>query len=383
MAGTKDPKLLRNIKDRSPEWVLDGYVPKGCVSMVASSMNMGKTHVGVWMAKEASTGSPMALDKPQTVWFNSQEDSPEMVLRPRMMVAGADPDRVVLTSEPWQFPRDLNVVRASLEARQVDMLIIDSVQTHIPGFTSTLPAVEAMEGLASMAMELNVAVVMIHHFTKSGSSSVRTSIGGAGAIQNLSRGSIFVVGPKPGDALDFMRSRGSDEPKNDEPDEYVIAAVRCGVAKNPESLLFTLNVDHYEGTKRDEAYLSLVEPVQYTADQVFKAIKKQTGGKAGDTSREQHAFAWLLEVLNVNGPMPVNRLIEEAKAVGITKRTLERARSDAKAAGMVEVIRPEDLLGFLGDEAYDALDPKVRSGWWLTSVQDIGDPPVEEWAKEV
>jgi len=382
MLNKDDPRLLRNTKDRAPEWVLDGYIPKRFVSMIASPMNMGKTHVGVWMAKEASTGSPLALDKPQNVWFNTHEDDREMVLRPRMMVAGANPDRVLVTSESWQFPADIETVRAELKACTVDMLILDTAQTHIPSHTATGPATEAMLGLLELAQELNIAIVVVHHFVKGG------DIGGASVLQSLCRGGIFIIGPKPTSRSDVIRqleAADSDDPNvraEAEVDQYVLACKRMGMGPPSDSLLFNLATKPYAETKRNEAWLELVEPVPFTYDQVLKSIKVHQSGKAGDMTRERLALAWLLEVLTSRGAMPVNALIEEAKAVGIAKRTLERARADAKGEGLIEVIRPEDLSDDIGEDAYESLSKEERRGWWLRKVEDLGEPPVEEWSKE-
>lgn len=383
--SNNDPKLLRNVKDRSPEWVLDGLVAKRCISMVASPMNMGKTHVGVWMAKEASMGSPLAMDEPQAVWFNTLEDDPEMVLRPRMMVAGAHPDRVTLTSEQWQFPRDLQLVRAELEKRPVGLLILDSVQTHLPGFANTRPAEEAMQGLTALSMDLNLAIVLIHHFTKATASSARTSIGGAAVIQNLARGGIFIVGPKPttvDDLAKHLTTASSDDAgvrEEEEPEEYVLACVRCGIGRTPDSLLFQLVTQYYEGTGREEAHLSLMGSVGLSAEEIFNAIKDVTRSKSA--TKATKAIAWLFDTLMVNGPTPVKTVEAEAKAVGIAKRTLERARAEATSSGLIEVIRPEQINELVGDEAYKRLNDERRRGFWL-AVAEVGEPPIEEWMEK-
>jgi hypothetical protein len=326
------------------------------------------------------------MDKPQAVWFNTQEDDHQMVLRPRLMVAGADPDKVTLTSEPWQFPRDLDAVREELQARSVDLLVLDSVQTHIPNFTATGPAAEAMQGLMGLVHELDLAVVLIHHFTKGGASSLRTSIGGAGVLQNLARGAIFIVGPKPLTTTDLAKQVSGVVDCHADGDtagqEYVLAPVRCGIGSLPESLLFELQTKFYEGTLRDEAYFALTEPTSISADEVLRAIKASTGGKAGGSTKEQQALVWLLEVLAAQGLRPVVRLEEEARAVGITKRTLERARREAKSEGLIEVVRPEELSEVVGREEFEKLGDAERRAFWLMRIEDVGEPPVDEWAKE-
>jgi len=48
-------------------------------------------------------------------------------------------------------------------------------------------------------------------------------------------------------------------------------------------------------------------------------------------TREAVALVWLLEVLTADGLRPVGKLVEEARAVGIAERMLERARSEARS----------------------------------------------------
>src|SRR3954462_14418356 len=131
--------LARDITPEPVSWVMEGYIARRIVTMIASPRSSGKSLVGTWLGAEVSTGGPLASGRQGRVWINSLEDHLASVVRPRLEVAGADLSRVVLTAEPWRFPQDLGALRARLTAPPADLVILDSLQQHVPRFQAYEP----------------------------------------------------------------------------------------------------------------------------------------------------------------------------------------------------------------------------------------------------
>jgi hypothetical protein len=87
------------------------------------------------------------------------------------------------------------------------------------------------------------------------------------------------------------------------------------------------------------------------------------------------ATTWLLAYL-LDGPRPTRAMVAEAKAEGISARTLERARARLRCSP----IHPAHLREQLGEQAYAALGEQERNGWWLP-LPELPDAPPEEWTK--
>jgi hypothetical protein len=370
---------------------------------VAAPRSAGKSLFGVWIAKESSLGTPLASGNPLRVWLNSQEDHLASVLRPRLEVAGADLDRVTLTSEPWRLPGALETIRAQLVERSTDLLILDSLAQHIPRYQGHEGASVAMRGLVDVAEQLGLAVVLLGNTVKGGRASVEAAIGGAGVVQNLAK-AIFILGPDPASIdeapLDTVFRGISGAPCRDcgqsgehrdgscgtnaggadrqAPARLVVACERFGVGPLPSSLLFEMRTTFYEPTGREEPFLQLLGESDHTASQVFDAQHKSSQVARGeDHTRTAEVALWLRETLVKSGPTPTERVIAAAKRTGTypSRNTFDRAR---KLAG-VEAIRPSELQAILGIERHKSLDEAERRSFWI-HVPDVGEPPVDAWA---
>lgn len=72
--------------------------------------------------------------KRSVIWIGS-EDSAAIDIKPRIVAAGGDPDRVTVVKEGWiQLPRDIDEIsRKITETGDVGLLVIDPVGNHIAG----------------------------------------------------------------------------------------------------------------------------------------------------------------------------------------------------------------------------------------------------------
>jgi hypothetical protein len=338
-------------------WVLAEFIPRRVVTLVAGPRNVGKSLVAIWLAAEVNRAGGRA-------WINTLEDDLSSVMRPRCEVAGAM-DRTRLSDVPYRLPSDLDSLRAELIRHQQDgapddLIVLDSLQRHVPKYVSTEHASEALEGLKDIAEEFHIGMVVVSHFTKHHGSTVEQAIGGAGAIQNLAK-AIYVVGPQPITHEDRVaRLLGEEAPST-----RVVACERLGIAPIPDSLLFELDARRYEPTDRAEPLLEYAGPVTVSAFEVLQALRKDAAGPDADESKQTQAAVWIVHTLSSQSPMPTRRLEALARQDGMffSANTFERARKLAD----VEAIHPSRLREVLGESTYSALPEQERRVHWVAS----------------
>jgi hypothetical protein len=357
--------LAKDIEARPREWLADGYLPRGRVTLITGSRGIGKGLLTCWLSAQVTNG-----EHPVSVWINSlAEDDLAEDLRPRLEVAGADLSRVRLTDTEYSLPDDLERLKTDMREFGADISFLDSLQTHLR--TMSVDAENrTLSGLREMAKELGVAIVVLHHLLKSitTKTSVTQAIGGSGAVQNRSK-VIYVVGNQPGEDAGSIELRelrakltGGDE-ETDHREKLVLACER-GWAGPIASISFAKTTKLFPATGADEMYLESLGEVGCSAQQVLAATAEHSKRSSGDDSMVQSVARWILETLAAqpNHMLPTIGLIEMAKAQDMYVRsTFDRARSRVGVAS----ISPAALPLYLSDGDYAALSDEQRSIWWV------------------
>jgi hypothetical protein len=100
--------------------------------LVAGRKGMGK---GTLLSDIASRVTRGELgEKRNVVWIGS-EDSEAIDIKPRILAAAGDPERVLVVKRGWvQLPRDIDEIgKAINDMRDVGMLVVDPLGNHIRG----------------------------------------------------------------------------------------------------------------------------------------------------------------------------------------------------------------------------------------------------------
>jgi hypothetical protein len=371
---------IASLEPRAPQWLWQGYLLRGGVNLIVGAKGIGKTSLVCWLTARASLGDPAFGGRPLRVFIDSQEDDAEVVLRPRIEAAGADMSLIETRTpgrSPWKFPRDLEALidyleRCERRSRPVDLLILDSLAAYVSRFTAAEAAGETLETLTLVCQRFRCAALFVHHFNKYGR-TLEAAIGGAGAISRVAR-TVFVFGQEPPDLVGALKRRlagPEPDPDVDSDQARVLACHKLNVARKPPSLRFAstvVSIPAVESVHR----LELVGETNASAEAVFERVRRPAGDESAETEIET-ASDWLLAYL-ADGPRPTRRLVSDAKADGISTRTLERARARLKC----QAIHPGQLRKQLGEKAYTALNEQERKGWWLR-LPELPDTPPQEW----
>jgi len=358
--------LAKDIDPRPREWLGEGLLPRGRVTLITGPRGIGKGLVTCWLTARVTNH-----ERPVNVWINSlAEDDLAEDLRPRLEVAGADLDRVRLTDREYSLPEDLERLSTGMLEIGAEIVVFDSLQTHLR--TLSVDAENGtLSGLREMAKEQGVAVVVVHHLLKSitAATSVAQAIAGSGAIQNRSK-VIYIVGNQPGEDAGSIQLRdlraklmGGDD-DGDQREKLVLACERGWAGLSPSvSLAKTLTT--YAPTGGQEMYLESLGQVGYTAQQVLSATAENAKRSAGgDDSLVQSVARWILETLAAqpNHMLPTKALIEMAKKQDqYVRSTFDRARGRAG----VTAVSPKMLPAYMSAEEYGALSDDERSIHWV------------------
>lgn len=209
---------VADIVPRPIRWLWKHYVPLGAVTVLQGDPGLGKSSILADLAARVTRGAraplsevPMAAG---AVLMLTSEDSHAAVLRPRLEAAGADAARVLVMTEVLSTcdgrPRHvalsehLGAIEAACAEHDVRLLIVDPVMSFIGGGIdaySDYGVRQVLDGLAPLAQRLDLAVVLVRHFTKSRNGTAMHHGSGSIAFSGLARSVLEVDETKTGRVL--------------------------------------------------------------------------------------------------------------------------------------------------------------------------------------
>ncbi|MFH5806324.1 AAA family ATPase, partial [Alienimonas sp. DA493] len=195
--------VVRTLADVTPafvEWLWEGRISLGKITLIAGLPGLGKTYVTVDLAARTSVGRPWpdgrgAPPRGDVVILNAEDDAGDTI-RPRLDAAGGDPSRVhVLEAvrgpdgkeRGFDLAADLDRLRTMLrKLPDPKLVIVDPVNAYL-GRADSHKESEVrgvLAPLGRLAAEFGVAVVLVSHLNKGS---------GAGAMGRVT-GSLAFVG---------------------------------------------------------------------------------------------------------------------------------------------------------------------------------------------
>ena len=308
------PRLVR-MRDIQPErvvWLWEGYIPAGKMTLVDGDPGDGKSTMSLDLAARLSTGTPMpdgAIPAVGNVLVLSAEDGIADTIRPRLDAAGADPARIAVFDEvveegvarPVELPRDVAHLALLIRQHRVRLVVIDPLMAFLGGVDShnDQSVRRALHPLSKLADESGAAILVVRHLNK-GSGKAMYRGGGSIGISGAAR-AVHLVAPDP-----------------DDESRRLLACVKSNLAMKPPTIAYRLVSDELHGVAR----VRWEGTTGHTADQLV-----QQADDEGHPRNE--AVEFLRDVLSFE-PTPAKDVIREAKGVGISERTLHRAKQQLR-----------------------------------------------------
>lgn len=185
ITGT-DIEYYSDVIEEDVEWLWYPFIPYGKITLLQGDPGDGKSTFMLHIAAAITRGGQLPDGSQsigiQNVIYQCSEDSNSDTIKPRLLQAGADCDRVAYINEE-NDPLTIGDPRIedAIVSTNARLLIIDPIQAYIPhdcDMTNASSMRALMKKLASVAERHRCAVVLIGHMTKaSGGKNLYRSFG--------------------------------------------------------------------------------------------------------------------------------------------------------------------------------------------------------------
>jgi hypothetical protein len=284
--------------------------------MLDGDPSHGKSLITLDIAARVSRGGVMPLCKapesdPIGVLIIAAEDAVEQVIKPRCVTAGCD-EQLVRVSEtirigkderPIRFPDDFDLLKREIIDFKIGFVIVDPLL----GFLSQAVDSHKDQSIRDVLHQLKLvadttgaAVVGLRHLSKSG-------VGGNALYRGL--GSIGITAA--------ARSALVVDSHPTEEGVRVLATTKCNIVRMPRSITYRIN------EMAGQPVIKWGEECDITAADL--GVRAQNGGNRA----QAEAMEFLSDLLK-NGRRSVSEVKKLAINLGITDRTLERAKKALK-----------------------------------------------------
>ena len=284
------------------EWLWKPYLPFGKLSVLQGNPGEGKTYFAMHLAAACTNGKllpNMERMEPFNVIYQTAEDGLGDTVKPRLMEADADLERVLVIDDrdtPLTLA-DERIARAIRE-NNARLVIIDPVQAFLGADVDMNRANEVrpiFRSLGDIAQATGCAIVLIGHLNKA--AGTQSTYRGLGSI----------------DITAAVRSLLFIGKLKDSPTTRVLIHEKSSLAPPGQSLAFSLG---------DEKGFEWIGAYDITADELLAGTDT-----AKTESKTAQAQMLILELLADGKRMPSAELEKAVNERGISSRTMRTAKS--------------------------------------------------------
>ena len=292
---------MSEIQSQEVSWLWYPFIPYGKLTIIQGDPGDGKTtlvlNIAAWLSKGEGLDNEMKLSEPVNVIYQSAEDGLADTVKPRLELAGADCERILVIDEK---EKSLSMVDERLEKAIVRtkarMLILDPIQAYLGGGMDMNRANEARDmtkKLGALAEKYQCAIVLIGHMNKAAGN--KAAYRGMGSIDFFAVArSVLLVGRVEG-----------------EPNIRAVVQIKNNLAAFGHPKAFALSENGFQW----------LGDYEITADEVL-------GGIAPKANKMEQAKRLLRELALTTDAIQSNEIFDMADEKGISKRTLENAKRE-------------------------------------------------------
>ena len=295
------------------EWLWKPYLPFGKLSVLQGNPGEGKTYFAMHLAAACTNGKllpNMERMKPFNVIYQTAEDGLGDTVKPRLIEAGADLDRVlVIDDSDVQLTLSDERIEKAIVENNARLVIIDPIQAYLGADVDMNRANEVRPifmRLGQVAQRTGCAILLIGHLNK------------AAGMQSLQRGLGSI------DIAAAVRSVMFIGKLKHDPTMRILTHEKSSLAPPGVSLAFSLG---------DEGGFRWVGEYDITADEMLSGIEPQRETK---TQQAKDLICTLLaggkQVLSED----IDKAALERGIPGRTVRDAKRELGDALKSKIVE-----------------------------------------------
>ena len=169
--------LMSEVTAEPVEWLWSGYIPLGETTILEGHPGTNKSSLTADLAARLTRGTAMPCTLPQRgrkrkggALFLIAEDSISKTFCGRLNAAGADLTKIGVL-ESVVIPKDLLQIEKAIVGIDARLVVVDTINDFLNCNVLGNQAIrQAIRPLRELAERLNVAVLAIRHFVKSGTS---------------------------------------------------------------------------------------------------------------------------------------------------------------------------------------------------------------------
>lgn len=296
-------KMIRmsEVQSQEIEWLWYPFIPYGKLTIIQGDPGDGKTTMVLNLAAKLSKGEAldenMKVTEPVNVIYQTAEDGLADTVKPRLELAGADCERIIVIDES---DKSLSMVDERLEQAIVRtgarLLILDPIQAYLGGGMDMNRANEARDmtkKLGALAEKTKCAIILIGHMNKA--SGNKAAYWGMGSIDFFAVArSVLLVGRVEGES-----------------NTRAVVQIKNNLAAFGHPKAFALSEDGFKW----------LGDYEITVDEVL-------GGITPKANKMEQAKQMLRELAETQSAVLSNEIFDRANELGISKRTLENAKKE-------------------------------------------------------
>lgn len=292
---------MSEVQSQEIEWLWYPFIPYGKLTIIQGDPGDGKTtlvlNIAAKLSKgEAFDGNMKALE-PMNVIYQTAEDGLADTVKPRLELAGADCERIMVIDES---DKSLSMIDERLEEALVTtgarVMILDPIQAYLGGGMDMNRANEARnmtKKLGLLAEKYKCAIILIGHMNKA--SGNKAAYRGMGSIDFFAVArSVILVGRI-----------------EEEPNLRAVVQIKNNLAEFGHPKAFQLSENGFQW----------MGDYEITADEVL-------GGVVPNGNKQEKAKQLLRELAETEKKVLSKDISDIAKEHGISKRTLELAKTE-------------------------------------------------------
>lgn len=182
-----DLRLIRmsEVETQEVQWLWHPYIPRGKLTIIQGNPGEGKTTLALWLAALCSRGQAlpnMGANDPINILYQTAEDGLGDTIKPRLMTAGADLNRIICIDEAERSLSLLDErIEKAVKATSAKLMILDPLQGYLGRDVDMNRANDirdVLKRLTIMADQTGCAVVLIGHLNKAvGANSAYRGLG--------------------------------------------------------------------------------------------------------------------------------------------------------------------------------------------------------------
>lgn len=348
-------KLIRldAVEDEEIRWLFPDLIPLGSITILDGPKAEGKSTLMYDLAARLTAGNPMPFGGGNAITGGAillqAEDDLGATVKKSIVAAGgvAEKIRVFRKVDTLHLdnPEDLKLIQRAAKEIGAKLLVADP---YTEFFRKNLKDEKTIRKsfrlLRALAASLNMAVVLVRHFTKTGSNALYRGLGGV-AVINAARAALVV---------------GRD-PSSEDPHQHVLAFNAGNLPRERDVSLV------YRTVKYDDAIaVDWLGESKYSADDLVAATHN-----ADAQSQLQEAAYVLYSILFTAGtPVLATAVKEAAEQALVSIGTLKRAKKMLK----VRSRRKSFEIEVRGDDGEKGLQTKVGWTWELPDDEELLEP---------